>query len=108
MRYLEKAGIDQDNSPLFFDEESEATAATPFTSRGSISDPLTYCPFKDKEYVFSYIFKKGFDSYRSGIETRESKRGILNEIDLLILGQKEFRSSRIWLLPGHRHKSGGT
>ena len=50
---------------LFLDKDFEAATATLITSEGHITDPLSYCPFKGKEYLFSRILKKGLDLYRS-------------------------------------------
>jgi len=56
---------------FFSDKEFEAIIATQIASEGRITDPLSYNPFKGKEYLSSRIFKKGFDTYRPRIETLE-------------------------------------
>lgn len=68
---LKKLILIRTTARLFPDEESEATTATPFTSESRINAPLSYSPFKGKEYLSSPIFKKGLDPYPSRIETLE-------------------------------------
>ncbi len=54
-----------------FPNKELVTATTRTTVKSRITDPLLYCPFNGREYLFKRISNKDINPYRSGIETRE-------------------------------------
>jgi len=59
---------------LFPDKESEAASKPRAAIKGHATVPLYYCPLKGREDLFSSIFRKCFDLYRSNSETLEEVR----------------------------------